>query len=96
MDIKGLLMIRVKVELVPFGNEKMKKEIARLIIINNKTGDEEIGNYDFKSYKFQEIFDTNNNKFITVMLTDKEGKFVGFERRKNVWHLIKSVLNSFL
>lgn len=88
-------MIRVKVELVPFGNEKMKKEIARLIIINNKTGNEEVGNYDFKSYKFQEFFDIDKKKPVTVMVSDKEGKFCGFERRNNVWQLIKNILNSF-
>jgi len=88
-------MIRVKVELIPFGNKKYTKEIARLDIINNKTGNEDIGNYDFKLYEFMEIFDTKKNKPINVMTINKEGKFCGHKRKENIWQLIKNILNLF-
>lgn len=38
-------MIRVTVELVPFGVEKAKRTIATMEIVNDGTGDRELGNY---------------------------------------------------
>jgi uncharacterized protein involved in tellurium resistance len=39
-------MIRVTIELVPFGEEAYKKEIGSIIIANDGTGNQAIGNYD--------------------------------------------------
>lgn len=41
-------MLRLKIELVPFGIEKNAIEIANAIIYNNGTGDHKIGKYNFK------------------------------------------------
>ena len=38
-------MLRVTVELVPFGDEERKRKIAEAIIYNDGTGDFQAGNY---------------------------------------------------
>ncbi len=40
-------MLKIIIELHPFGSKKRKKVIAEAKIVNNGTGDKEIGNYDF-------------------------------------------------
>lgn len=39
-------MLRVRVELVPFGQEDLVAQIGCLLIGNDASGDEEVGNYD--------------------------------------------------
>jgi hypothetical protein len=41
-------MIRITVELLPFGSEKYKKKIASMLIINDASGTPESGNYFVK------------------------------------------------
>jgi hypothetical protein len=39
-------MLRVKVELVPYGDETQTSQLTEIIIGNDSTGGREIGNYD--------------------------------------------------
>ena len=41
-------MLRVTVELLPFGDESAKKTLTTFDIANNGTGDVEYGNYDVR------------------------------------------------
>lgn len=43
-------MLRIRVELVPFGNESMARQVASMIIANDGSGDLEWGNYVY-AYK---------------------------------------------
>ena len=71
-------MIRVTVDLIPFGDEKSKKTIGLVRIINNLSSDDSTtGNYDVSFYgKGVEVFQLEN-----------------FPRKeKDVWCLIKEAL----
>lgn len=78
-------MIRITIELVPFGIESHKKLLGQAIISNNLTGTRQHGNYGYA-------------------LSEKDGKTVlrqgyvnGFPRlSKDVWHLLKCVLDDAL
>ena len=71
-------MIRVTVELVPYGVEDYKKVIARMKIVNNATGNKNFGNYNY------EIMDEDGH--IT------SGIYSGFPRVLKVRELIKRIL----
>ena len=43
-------MIRVNMMLVPHGIEDLKKKIYEIRMINNRTGDSELGNYEIQFY----------------------------------------------
>lgn len=43
-------MLRVTVELVPFGDENMSETIGTLLIVNDGTRDGDVGNYRVRSY----------------------------------------------
>ena len=74
-------MIRVTIELLPFGYEKNKKTLGTAIISNTGTGTLSKGNYKFKLM----------NKMKSR--TWKEGKIYDFPRLSlNVWHLLYRVL----
>lgn len=73
-------MIRVTVELVPFGDERFKKTIGILSISNDGTGDGQIGNYHAR------LEDDHNAK---VEVRVKE-----HHRRDGAWVLIAKVLDS--
>jgi len=74
-------MIRVTVELVPHGDEERKREIGRLEIANDGSGDEETGNYTgrlFAEYTPEE---------------GRRGRLFSFARqRQSVWSLIGGFL----
>lgn len=72
-------MIRVKVDLVPFGNEDEAREIAQMVIANDSTGDSVTGNYGF----------VYSNKF-----EFEEGALFDFPRNAGIWELISRCLNS--
>jgi hypothetical protein len=42
-------MIEIKIDLVPFGDESKRKNLRTIIIANDLTGTNEIGNYDVLS-----------------------------------------------
>lgn len=74
-------MLRITVELVPFGKEEFKKDIGEIIIINDGTGDYKLGNYKY----------TIGDETGTI-----KGKFKGHNRLQSVFQLLKSVLNKSL
>lgn len=79
-------MIRVTVDIVPFGDEERKREAYQLIIYNDKTGDFLHGNYVYKA-----------SKLGLHKLVWKEGKIKGFPRKcKDVLSLLKKVLDDIL
>jgi len=71
-------MLSITIDLVPLGKEEYKREIGKIIIANDGTGDYRIGNYKYK------LTDDTGN--IT-------GELKGHERGKSVFHLLKDVLN---
>jgi hypothetical protein len=74
-------MIRVTVEIVPFGIEEDAEKIATMLIANNGNGNYEFGDYDF-SYNY-----IKNPEPPTT------GSFKGFPRRLGAWSLVKAVLS---
>jgi hypothetical protein len=75
-------MIRVNVELVPFGVEDKKHTIGTLSIINDKSGTKESGNYKY----------TITHKDIKGNEKSATGTLKGWSRAKNVWQLIQVIV----
>lgn len=76
----GINMIRVRVDLVPFGNEDDAKEIGQLVIANDGYGNVFTGNYVFV------YADDKGN--------ENEGSVKDFPRQQGIWKLISECLNS--
>lgn len=74
-------MIKIIVELHPFGDSSKKKVLAIANIINDGSGDLNNGNYDIKLSKVD-----RKNEPVKIW---KEGRVEGFKRqRKGVWDLL--------
>jgi len=71
-------MLRITILLVPYVKEGFKREIGKIIIANDGTGDYDIGNY-----KYTISDDTGSIR----------GKLKGHKREKSVFHLIKDILS---
>ncbi len=71
-------MLRVKVEIVPFGMESCAKELAEIIIINTGKGDHDIGEYRYT------IEGTGADASC--------GEIHNFDRRRGSVELLKEVL----
>lgn len=71
-------MLRITIDLVPLGKEEFKREIGKITIVNDGTGDYRIGNY-----RYTVGDDTGTIK----------GKLKGHNRLKSVFHLLRDVLN---
>ena len=69
-------MLVLKIEFWPLGQEKKASEIGRMLIINDGTGDESVGNYDVR---------WGNASKPSEM---KSARVLGFERRKKFWQLV--------
>lgn len=79
-------MIRITVELFPFGieNHPQKKEIGRIEISNDGKGDASTGNYDVRLYR-------RGSKNIIL----KEGKVIKHKRHVySIWKLVAKALKS--
>ena len=73
-------MIRVSVQLLPLGNKKFSKEIASITIVNDGSGSDVIGNYEYE---------------VIADDVSHTGNLVGFKRRKyNVMYLIYLILKN--
>lgn len=84
-------MIRVTVELIPYGIGK-PKVIALAIITNDGSTPRGStrGNYEYKIWGKRVTVKNYNNPLI-------EGRVEGFARKsKNVWHLLKLILENAL
>ena len=78
----GTNVIRVRVDLVPFGNEDEAKEIGQLVLANDGDGNVFTGNYAFV------CADDHGN--------EREGSVKDFPRKEGIWKLIAECLNSSL
>lgn len=77
-------MIIIKVEIWPFGDESAAREIARGKIINDGTGNKELGNYNAEFYEWP---------WQGPVLGDRvEGHY----RKSSVWLLIKKALKEII
>lgn len=88
-------MIRVIVEIWPFGDESKKETIAIANIANDGTGTNNTGNYTFSMSKCGRGKEDADSKFLNR--TWKQGKLLNFKRaRYNAWYLVASCLNEAL
>lgn len=76
----GTNMIRVRVDLVPFGREAEAKEIAQLVLANDGSGNAFTGNYVF-------VYADNSGE-------EHEGSVKDFPRRQGIWKLIEECLSN--
>ncbi len=74
-------MLRVTVELVPFGDEQHKRKIAEMVIANDMSGGYDTGGYQ----AWTAADDWSGDKAMF-------GKLDKFNRRLSVWELIRLVL----
>ncbi len=77
-------MLRVTVELVPFGNERLVKKIGEMVIANRLLTDEQGGH----SYDAWTAPDSHSGEDFMF------GRIYGFDRRNSVWELISLLLQS--
>jgi len=79
-------MIRITVELIPYGLENLKRTLTKAEVWNDNTsGNDTIGNYRFKLMDCGRL---HSRIF-------RKGTVSGFPRKKmTVWSLLKRVLNS--
>ena len=75
-------MLRVTVELVPFGDESRAREIGMLLIANDGEGTHESGNYAY-------VYGYTDRDVPLARGTIKK-----FPRNQGAWALIKKILNS--
>ena len=76
-------MLRVTVELVPFGDEAKLETIATMVIANDNTGNLYTSNYEtwLRDYRFSK---------------DKFARLADFDRGQTVWELIRRLLEAAL
>lgn len=75
-------MLRVTIELVPYGNEDEASKIATMLIANDGTGTYKTGNYAY-AYEYSDRPD------------DPEiGLINRFPRNEGAWALVKKILNN--
>lgn len=74
-------MLRLRLELVPFGNESEAQTIGSMVIANDGTGDYRWGNY---VYAFKE---NSSEEVISGYISDHY-------RGQGAWNLVKRILNS--
>lgn len=74
-------MIRITIEILPFGDEHHRQIIATGDIINDSSGDVKYGNYTYTLYSQGKLW--------------RGGKIKRFSRLKNnIWELLKKALNN--
>ena len=71
-------MIRVTVELVPFGRDEYAKRIGTLLIANDGTGSVDVSDY---------VWVARDD-----MSGHHEGRVSGHDRQSNIWQLIAKCL----
>lgn len=68
-------MLRITVEIVPYGIEDEAHEIGKMLIANNSDGDSMFGDYDF-------VFKSDRDPKV------RKGQVLGWARNNGVWHLV--------
>ncbi len=79
-------MLRITVELIPYGIEERKRTIATATIVNDGGGSPECGNY-IAEFDVGEDMRTGRPIHLT-------SKVQGFWRHKHVWNLISTALKN--
>lgn len=75
-------MIRITVELLPFGDEDNPRLLGIALIANNGTGTDTTGNYQYSIHGKRQL------------LKGGDGTILGFRRKRdNVWELLRQALN---
>jgi len=78
-------MLKITVEIIPFGIKDMKKRLGEIYITNDGTGNEEIGNYNY-TIKTERRQDEKIGD-------ELKGRVENFQRRKcNFWKLLYLIL----
>lgn len=78
-------MIRVTIELVPFGDETKKEPVGVLEISNALTGSSELGDY---------IYALEGKRWREVPPIHKGGRIKEWPRsKKNIWALVHAILS---
>jgi hypothetical protein len=80
-------MLRIIIELVPFGKEELKRTIGGMTIANDGTGDHEYGNYKY------ELFDANTTLHEPTKI---KGTLKNHYRIQSVFKIVQAVLNKAL
>jgi hypothetical protein len=73
-------MLRVRVEIVPFGVESNSREIGQMVIANDGTGDSSSGNYVF-------VYSDTHGEY-------GEGTIKDFSRADGFWKLVSECLSN--
>jgi hypothetical protein len=73
-------MIRVRVEIVPFGIESDSREVGQMVVANDRTGDNSSGNYGF-------VYSDTHGEYA-------EGTVKNFARAEGFWKLISECLSN--
>ena len=75
-------MLRIKIEVVPYGNEEWTRELGEVKIINDGSGSQLEGNYTY------ELSDDQ--------ATSIKGELKGHNRMQSAFKLLQAVLNKAL
>lgn len=76
-------MLRVTVELVPYGDESKKKQIGQMVIANDSSGDSSKASY--QAWTAADAWSKEPARF---------GKLSGYDRSQSVWELVRLVLEA--
>jgi hypothetical protein len=79
-------MLKIVVELHPFGNAKLKRQIAEMDLWNDTSGDRYVGNYEGSSVIPPSAWNADPIK--------RGGKVLHYDRAKPVFTLIKEMLQN--
>lgn len=75
-------MLRVKIELVPYGEEENARQIGEMVIANDMTGGRSLGNY--VAWQGKDDWTGKPEQLI---------KYRGFDRHQGSWELLRTLLN---
>jgi hypothetical protein len=94
-------MLRVTIELVPYGKEEDKEKIVSLIIANDGTGTKELGNYKYWCEEKQDSLLWSNYKVwlaeaVGMPFLKMQGEIKSFDRKKSATALLLEVLKNVL
>lgn len=85
-------MLRVTIELIPFGDEDFKKEVGQMEVWHESHFPDEEGGYRY-GYKLDNVAPFIKGGELNKEVLPAKGEIWGHDRKKNVWSLIKSILN---
>jgi hypothetical protein len=76
-------MLRIKIELWPFGDESQKREIATMDLWNDGTGDRYDGNYKGVAHTSASVYASK---------AQVSGEVHKYDRMQSVWALVAKML----